>query len=68
MSDTVDPKVEGWTWTHGGKKWHYYRQGRALCRRQMLLIHPSEGYELGVDDSPDNCAECARRLAKENTK
>lgn len=57
----ADPKTEGWTWHQGGRKWHYYREKRAICGGMLLLVHPSEGYELGSDNSPDNCAACKRR-------
>jgi len=60
----ADSKTEGWTWHHGGRKWHYYRDHRAICGKQMLLVHPSEGYELGNDNSSDNCPACQKRLAK----
>jgi len=60
-----DRMTEGWTWHHGGRKWHYYRNGCAICGGMMLLKHPSEGYELGNDDSADNCAACRRKKAAE---
>ncbi len=62
----VNPKIEGWTYmANAPRRWHYFRGGRALCGRWMMLKHPSEGYEVDNDDSPDNCAECKRRRAKE---
>lgn len=61
----VDPKTEGWTWTQGGRKWHYYRNGRAICGGMMLFAHPGEGYELGNNDSKDNCAACKRKKLAE---
>ena len=63
MSEAIDKRVEGWTWTHGGRKWHYYRDSRAICGGWLLLKHPSEGYEIGNDDSADNCAACKRKIA-----
>lgn len=62
----VNKAVEGWTWTHGARKWHYYREKRAVCGRMLLFVHPDEGYELGKNDSPDNCAACKQKLAKES--
>lgn len=57
---------EGWTWTHGSRRWHYYRGLRSLCGKMMLLCHPSDGYETGNDHSPDNCAACRKKIeAKE---
>lgn len=61
----IDSKVEGWTWTHGGRKWCYYRDRRAICGKQFLMVHPSEGYELGNDGSESNCLGCKRKLLKE---
>lgn len=61
----VDKAKEGWTWTQGSRKWHYYRERRAICGGMLLFVHPSEGYELGNNDSKDNCAACKRRIAKE---
>lgn len=64
----VDSKVEGWTWHIGGRKWHYYRDYRAVCGGMMLLVHPSEGYQLGNDESPDNCAACKRKISDEKAR
>ena len=57
-------KNEGWAHPSNSKKWHYFRGMQSLCRKWGVLMHPSEGYS-GDMDSPDNCAECARRRAKE---
>jgi hypothetical protein len=57
--------AEGWTWHQGGRKWHYYRGHKALCGGMMMLVHPSEGYELGNTDSKDNCAACRRKKQAE---
>lgn len=59
-----DKSVEGWTWTHGARKWHYYREKRAICGGVLMWVHPSEGYQLGNDTSKDNCAACKRAIAK----
>ena len=64
VSDQMNP-VEGWTWLHNSGKWHYFRDGKSICKQFMLLKHPSEGYEIGNDDSSDNCKACKRALAKE---
>jgi len=61
----IDQKTEGWTWHLGGRKWHYYRNKRALCGGVLMLIHPSEGYEQGNDSSPENCTACKRKKAAE---
>ncbi len=65
---TVNSKIEGWTWLSNARKWHYFREGRSLCGQQMLLRHPSEGYELGNNDSSSNCAGCRRKLETEASK
>jgi hypothetical protein len=56
-----DPKKEGWTWVRGSRKWHYFREGRAICSGFLLFVHPPEGYELDNDDSSDNCAACKKK-------
>lgn len=56
---------EGWTWLRNSRKWHYFRAGKSLCKRYMLLKHPSEGYESGNNGSTDNCASCKREILKE---
>jgi hypothetical protein len=58
--DAPLPDGEGWSRTPG--KWHYFTaDGISLCRKWHHFIAPREA---GNDDSPDNCAECRRRLAK----
>ncbi len=60
--DIMGSNIEGWTWLVNSKKWHYFSEQRSLCRKFALLRHPSEGYEHGADDSPDNCAACRKKL------
>lgn len=62
---TVDSKVEGWTWLTNAKKWHYFKDGRSACLGYLVFKHPSEGYEVGNDASPDNCKACQRALEKQ---
>lgn len=58
--DTVS---EGWTNLGGqSKKWHYIIDGRSLCHKWM--VWKTHELEQGEDDSPDNCADCRRRLGK----
>ncbi len=53
--------TEGWSPTRGCK-WHYFTtDGRSLCLRWGFNTAPRDQ---GNDDSPSNCAECRRRLAK----
>ena len=58
-------KEEGWTWLQNSKKWHYFRNKKSLCGKWSLFIHPNEGYELGNNDSSDNCTTCRKKLEKE---
>jgi len=48
------------------KKWHYFKDHRALCGRWMRFS--DKDLEQGKDNSPDNCAECRRRLLKLQAK
>ena len=52
-------------WGHPGhyqsRKWHYFREARSLCGKWMF----TGVLEQGSDDSPDNCASCKRKRAKE---
>lgn len=45
-------------------KYHWFNEGeaRSLCLRWAAFDFQPR--EQGKDDSPDNCAECKRRLAK----
>jgi hypothetical protein len=54
--------AEGWGLPNGAKKWHYFTcKGRSLCGGYGFYAGDTE---LGNDNSPDNCAECKKRLAK----
>ncbi len=63
------PKTEGWTWIYGATKWHYFRKGKSLCGRWMLLglgdFEEDEKLE-----SEDNCKTCTkkRRIELEGEK
>lgn len=52
---------QGWGYISNSRKWHYYVNGRSLCRKFMKLS--SADLEQGNDDSSDNCAECRRLRA-----
>ncbi len=48
-------------WSDTGRKWHYFDEGgRSLCGKWGFNRMPRQQ---GTNDSPDNCAECRRRLA-----
>jgi len=57
-------ETEGWGKCFGTPKWHYFVDGRSLCRR-FMLFGPTD-LEQGNDDSPDNCKDCTKRLVKRN--
>jgi len=59
-------KKEGWTWLINSKKWHYFREGRSLCRQFLLLS--SNDLETGNNDSADNCAACKKKIKAEEAK
>lgn len=58
---------EGWGFPAQSRKAHYFvikagdSVGMSLCGRWGFY---GGATEQGKDDSPDNCAECKRRLAK----
>lgn len=54
---------EGWTWLMNSTKWHYFRGGRSLCRRYMVLGRPE--FEGDSPNSPDNCRTCQTLRDKE---
>lgn len=58
----MEKNKEGWTWLQNSPKWHYFVDGRSLCRRFMLFGNPE--LEQGKDESPDNCAACMKALLK----
>lgn len=52
---------EGWGFPTGSRKAHYFVKGMSLCGKWGFYFG---SLEQGNDDSPDNCAECVRRLKK----
>ena len=57
---------EGWTWLSNSPKWHYFVDGRSLCKRFMLFGNAK--LDQGQDDSPDNCKACMKALQKRRDK
>ena len=53
---------EGWAESYGSRKWHYFVDGRSLCRNFGLI--GNELLKEGQDNSPDNCTACKRELAR----
>jgi hypothetical protein len=63
MTDTT---VEGWAFPTGSaRKCHYFpTTRRSLCGKYALFVLPP-GHQVSADTgsaSPDDCAECRRRL------
>lgn len=58
--------IEGWYWPANLRKAHYFVNFKSLCGRYMCFNKTD--LEQGKDDSPDNCAECKRRLKKRKEK
>lgn len=56
--------TEGWKWLMNAPKAHYFRDGRALCRRWMYL---GSEFDTDIAASPDDCKICTAKLAKEKT-
>ena len=53
----------GWKKLWNAAKWHYFNgEGGSLCGRWMTF---GREFEQGNNDSPDNCALCRKRLAKD---
>ena len=58
----MEKRNEGWGAPGCSKKYHYFTaDGRSLCMK--IGFYRGER-EQGNDDSPDNCAECRKRLAR----
>lgn len=57
-------QLKGWGWPGASKKAHYYNNdARSLCGKWIY----TGVLEEGNDNSSDNCAECKKRLQKNNT-
>lgn len=55
----------GWGKSPVSRKWHYFDTGGfSLCGKIGFYFGPKEQ---GKDNSPNNCAECRRRLKKAAT-
>jgi hypothetical protein len=60
-TNTEEPK-EGWGFPGQSRKCHYFEASRSLCGKWALFrerLEPDTGTK-----SPDDCAECRRRLDK----
>ena len=59
-------KTEGWKYLSNAKFWHYFREGKSLCKKWGTFS--KEGFEQGNDESPDNCKSCLKVLLKLKAK
>ena len=59
---TQNKKKEGWKNLNNSKVWHYFRDGKSLCGKWMVLS--MEGVEQGNNNSSDNCKKCKEKLLK----
>ncbi len=59
--------LEGWTYLYNSPKWHYFRSGKSLCGRFMLLGKPELEAHSGDIAGKDDCKGCYRKLEKERT-
>ena len=57
---------EGWTYLVNSPKWHYFRDGRSLCRKFLLLGRPE--LECDGPESADDCKKCRQLRNKEQDK
>jgi hypothetical protein len=54
----------GWGWPANSRKAHYFAGSNiSICRKMMFF----GSKEIGNDGSPDNCAECKKRLGRLQT-
>ena len=63
---TYDPNLpfdadEGWAWPIQARKPHYFREGRALCRRWLWLGGP-DTLDPDTGPGPDDCVGCRKVL------
>ena len=60
----TSPPAGGWTYLWNSL--HYFRGGRSLCGKILLLGTPE--LEENKDDRPRNCGGCRRELEKDRAK
>jgi hypothetical protein len=62
----VSDETEGWAWPANSRKAHYFREGRSLCSRWMILYPPDQGTD--GDHGPDDCKACWKKIDRERAK
>lgn len=62
---TTEKPDEGWFGPRDSRKFHYFRAGRSLCRKWGFPgpLQPDTG-----KTTPDDCAECSKRLSREGDR
>lgn len=58
----MEKQLTGWANPRpfaGNGKFHYFDEGRSLCRKWMKL---GGEFEDDKDDHPDNCATCKKKV------
>jgi hypothetical protein len=53
--------TRGWTWLYNARKWHYFIDGRSLCKRWVCFDTELQDT---TPESPDNCVACYKALAR----
>ncbi len=62
----MEKPTEGWKWLINATKWHYFVKYESLCGRWGTF--GMDDLEKGMDDSPDNCKMCRRKLKARQAK
>jgi len=61
-----EPVDEGWWMPATATRWHYFRAGRALCRRWGTFTrHQWEPVNMDLPPGPDDCKPCWSARKKE---
>lgn len=63
MTSRFDPVTEGWKDLINSTKWHYFVDGRSLCRRWMTMSSMGLMKHKGLLQAND-CKACYKALIK----
>lgn len=55
---------EGWAKPWRAQKFHYFVDGRSLCRAWGMLGNEELEQDTGKTQAEDDCARCARAMEK----
>lgn len=56
---------EGWLWLYNSTKWHYFVDNKSICKKFALFASSGRKFEIGNDNSKDNCTTCRRIREKQ---